>query len=865
MLTNCVAGFLIRLDKSILIKRVRCLPFYLLCLFLSLPLSITSPSAHAQTSVLEFNIPPQYLNDALVQFSAMTGVQFMYTEDDVLETETEGLFGNKSIIDGLDLLLENTGYNYEFSNPDTVRIFKEGVAANQSTVANLIPEGRQSILLDQNGIEQNPPSTQQADSTPSLRVLPKEIIVTARKREENIQDVPISITAFSADDLTARGVDNVEQLDLLLPNVMIRGGGTTGPVGGNFTMRGVAGVARYLDGVAQTGINGSLANIIELERIEVIKGPQGTLFGKNAMGGVISFVSRAPADVMGARINATIGNFNQRQLTANVDIPVTPNFLTKLTYFTSQKDGYVQSGISTVQHGDEDDTVVRFDVLWHANADVDVRFDITSTQKSPDHPNADVLYDVNDTQDRVLNYNNNGLVFTDASDAFGGRQEYRNTSTFAGPGWRYDATSYNVTINWDISDTLSLRSISGIRDYASDALADLDASHYQFFEIFSANRVDEASQEIQLLSDGDRLDWVLGFYANEVENTSRRFDWQFVEDPVLGPRTTNWITEGNTEDISVFFEARYDITEQLDITIGGRYTEEDFTGGQWDAVEPIPTWPDTSYSFVKGTANSISKANFYSFTPRLSVSYDWTDDIMSYTTYSEGFNAGGVNTTAVGGVFVPFTGETLKQFEIGVRSMLLNNSLRLNAAYFDGTWEDIRVGEALVPGRIVQINASEAEISGFEVDLLWAITDNFQLNFAVGYLDTQYTGLGTATTISLNSKLAFAPDSQYTIGGQYDWRQTNGSTVSYRFDYGWTGDYVTVQDIRLQKTQPQYGLLSGRMTYRPVNAEWTVAFWGRNLTDEWYQQGGFGAFLGGVDQGVVARPRELGATVSMEF
>lgn len=717
----------------------------------------------------------------------------------------------------------------------------------------------------------------------------EEVVVTAQRREQAIQDVPISITAFSAEDLTVRGVENVEQLDQLIPNIMIRGGGTTGPTSGNFTMRGIPGVARYLDGVAQVGLQGSLANVVELERIEVLKGPQGTLFGKNAMGGAISYVSRAPSEEMGARVGITAGNFNQRAIRANIDVPITPNFLTKLTYFTNQKDGYVQSGNAQIQHGDENDTVLRLDALWYASSDVSVRFDLTSTQRNPNHPNADVLYDVNDNQAFAQQMQAiPGVNFTDATQAFGGREEYRNTSTFSGPGWDFKSISYNATINWNISDTLSLRSITGIREYDSAALADLDATEYQFFEIFSAAQVNEASQEIQLLSDGDRLDWVLGLYINDVEQLDRRFDWQFepVADntgtlvPLVYPggplaglpfRSRNQITENNREDRSLFFEADYDLTDQLNLTVGGRYSEEDFTGGAWLAADAEPVWPNTAFSYTKGANTSTSEANFYAFTPRISLDYQFNDDIMMYASYSEGFNGGGVNTNPLpigpGGanVFTSYTGERLNQIEIGVRSMLFDNTLRLNAALFDGTWEDIQVGEAIVPGQITQQNAGEAEQEGFEIDALWAATDNLSINASAGWLSTAYTNVGQATTIGLGSSFAFAPDFQAAVGAQYDWHQATGATMSYRMDYGWTSKYVTIQDIRLQKVQPEYGLLSGRITYTPADANWNYAIWGRNLTSEWYQQGGFGAFLGGVDQGIVARPREFGITVNLEF
>ena len=719
----------------------------------------------------------------------------------------------------------------------------------------------------------------------------EEVVITAQRREQQLQEVPITITSFNAEDLTDRNVETIDQLDLLLPNVMIRGGGTTGPTNGEFTMRGIPGVARYLDGVAQTGTQGSLANVVELERIEVLKGPQGTLFGKNAMGGAISYISRPPAEEMGARLNLSIGNFNQRQVRANIDVPLSPNFLTKISYFSNRKDGYVQSGNAQIQHGDENDEVIRFDALWHVNPDLDVRFDFTDTVRNPNHPNADVLYDVNDNQAFARQMQAiPGVNFTDETQAFGrpGVEQYRNTSTFSGPGWDFDAMSYNMTINWNITDTVSMRSITGIREYDSYALADLDATEYQFFEIFTGVQANEASQEIQFYVDGDSLDWVIGLYANDVELTNRRFDWQFM--PVLdatgtlvplvypgGPlagqpfRQRNQITENNREDTSVFFEAEWSVNDQLTLTAGGRYSEEEFTGGAWNAADPLPTWPNTSFSFTKGAQSSDSEAKFYAFTPRFSLDYQFNDDIMAYASYSEGFNGGGVNTNPLpigpGGanVFTSFTGERLNQIEVGVRSTLFDNSLRLNVSYFTGTWEDIQVGEAIVPGQITQQNAGEAEIEGFEFDALWAVTNNFTLNLAAGWLDTAYTNIGQATTIGLNSDFAFAPTFQSSFGAQYDWNQENGSTMSYRIDYGWTNDYVTIQDIRLQATQPAYGLLSGRLTYRPALADWNYSIWGRNLTNEWYQQGGFGAFLGGVNQGVVARPREFGVSFNMEF
>lgn len=694
----------------------------------------------------------------------------------------------------------------------------------------------------------------------------EEVIVTAQRREAEIQDVPISITAFSAEDLQERNIENVENINILLPNVFIRGGGTQGPTQGQFNMRGVPGVAVYLDGVAQPASSGALAAIVELERVEVLKGPQGTLFGKNAMGGAISYVSRAPADTFGVRLQMQYGSQEQRRIAANVDIPISRDFRTKFTLYNQVKGGYVQSGTPGIMHGDEDDTVIRFDSIWDVSENWTVRFDVTDTQRSPNYAQGDILFNVNENQAMVQNYNNNGLVFTDQSDAFGLLRQYRNSSTYNGPGWDYDGRSWNVTSTSDISDTLTFRAIFGGRKIDNFNYADLDASHWQFFEINNISKISESSVELQLLGTYERFNWVLGYYDQSSENTTRRYDWQFYD---FAPRNTNWISENNRDDRAFFLEGSYDITDRFTVTAGVRRTTEEFSGGQWDASEPIPTPPYHIYTFNKGAVRSQSAADFDSTTPRFSLQYDMSDDVMVYATYAEGFNGGGVNTTSIPDAlgnpqFLSYTGETLNQWEIGLRSQLLDNTLRVNLAYFDGTWDDMQIGEAIVPGRIVTQNAGEAEISGFEFDILWAPTANLSLNFGGGFLDTAYVELGQSQFLTLGAEFALAPEVQYSLGGQYNFNLSNGNNLLARLDYGWTKEHVTIQDVRLQSVQESYGLLQGRLTYDP-NENWTVSLWGRNLTDEWYQIGGFGAWLGGVDQGVIARPREIGVAMNIEF
>jgi len=171
----------------------------------------------------------------------------------------------------------------------------------------------------------------------------EEIIVTARRREENLQEVPIAITAFSGEDLEIRSIENVEDLQVLLPNVDIRGNGTSGGNSGSMAIRGIPGVSRYVDGVHLSGGEGSLENVVELERIEVLRGPQGTYFGKNAIGGAIQYITKKPQEEFGARIKVTAGSFNRTDIIANVDIPLSDTVLTKVTAASLSRDGYVDS------------------------------------------------------------------------------------------------------------------------------------------------------------------------------------------------------------------------------------------------------------------------------------------------------------------------------------------------------------------------------------------------------------------------------------------------------------------------------------------------------------------------------------------
>jgi iron complex outermembrane receptor protein len=504
-----------------------------------------------------------------------------------------------------------------------------------------------------------------------------------------------------------------------------------------------------------------------------------------------------------------------------------------------------------------------------------------------------VLFDVVDNAGFGRNlpgtYTLAGIPFNDALYAYGLREEWKNAADYQGPGSLIDIGSATADLAWDLTDSVTLRSITNTRDVTRGSMADSDATFYHAFDWWYYDDLAEETQEFQLLGSRDRLNWVVGLYYNRSDLSATTRFWQGVElaaycaanpNPAARncPNLSNQSQRTLSEDTAIFGELSLDLGEKLTLTLGGRSSNEDFRAEAYVPNEPIgaPQTPNTNlFNRTIRTVSGvpvIQEASFSAFTPRIVLQSQFTDSIMGYVSYSEGFNGGGVNArfepTLPNNAIQPFEEEILGNVEIGVRSDLLDGRLRLNATYFDGTWEDIQVAEVLVISTTTTTNAGEAEISGFEVEGTFRASDSFSLNFALGTLDTAYTDVGRATTISVNSRFPFAPERSYSVGLQWDNDLQSGASLTTRFDYGWIDDFETFRDDRFVSfggANDAYGLLSGRFTYTPPSGDWDIAVFGTNLTNEFYRMGGFNAILAGVDQGYVGRPREFGVTLSLRL
>ena len=725
----------------------------------------------------------------------------------------------------------------------------------------------------------------------------EEIVVTARRREENLQEVPVAVSALSAEDLEIRSIENVRDLQMLLPNVDIRGGGITGGTSGLFTIRGIPGVARYIDDVVQSGGADALQNVVELERIEVLRGPQGTYFGKNAISGAVQYVTQKPQEEFGARIKTTFGSYNRTDLIANVDIPLSDTVLTKVTAASLKRGGYVDSLHVDESYGDIDNTVLRGMLQWQPNDSFTGLF--TATYDNNDAGmQANVLWDVVENFPVPWGmapwscgggpecYNAAGLVFTDELHAHGRRGEYLSESTFAGDGYDSTNESFTASLTWDINDSLTLRSITATREQDWGVFFDMDSTEYIFFDWWDYQEREETSQEFQLLGSSDRIDWVVGVFYHDLEALAKDQIWETWDMPgPICPRirtcpryrhAENLIA---TKDTAIFAEVVLSLTEQLSLTVGARYSEEDFYSEVYNNGEGVRDPQEGTRYFgqilrtdAAGVPLIFDGISFDAFTPRIALQYQFNDNIMGYITGAEGFNGGGVNSLFNSELpnngIAPFDAETLTNYELGLRSDLADNRLRFNATYFWGTWDGIQVGEVLTPGQTTTTNAGEAEISGLEIESVWRATDSFSLNFTLATLDAEYTDTGLSTTVQTGDKFVNAPETSYSLGLQWDNDLSGGGSIMARFDYGWIDEVVTFRDRRFHwpsRANVAYGLASGRITYTPAAGNWDIAVLATNLTDEFYRQGGFPAVLAGIDQGVVGRPQEIGVTLRLRL
>ena len=760
----------------------------------------------------------------------------------------------------------------------------------------------------------------------------EEIVVTARKREESLQDTPISVAAFTATDLEERGAVDFSDLGEFTPNVVFD---FTAPIAaGNSAaivmIRGVGsadwalpvdpGVGIYLDGVYIARTIGQVMDTVDVERIEVLRGPQGTLFGRNTIGGAISVVTKKPStDKVFGRAEVTTGSYDRIDANAYVNVPMGETLAGSLSLSTRNRDGYVKNLGDGPDLGDNEDLSGRLAFRWTPSdaITVDITGDYSTTDEAP-APN--VLIDV--AEDGFFPKLNNlvsgdpacgGFVVSTDPARFGNDKCY-NDQWVVGP---YKTWSSHVsatpelsnndrfgvavrpdseltvwgasgTIEWDITDNLTVKSITAHRR-VEDGFWSRDTGHSKLpvhVIVRTANDYEQkqTTQELQLLGNAfeDRLEWLVGLYY--LKETGKHLD------VVELPFNTVFDSGGtiDNESKAVFAQGTFDVTDQLSLTAGVRYTDEEkeFVADSHVGIDrgvPIPLSISPASPFdcegnplIPGrTAGSCvlpmvpAHSNASEVQPYVNLSFRWTDDIMTYVSYSEGFKAGAFTQR----VFpakreAPVAGpEFVKVYEGGFKTTLLDNRMRFNGAVFFTDYTDMQVtsDESDSAGTIglSTVNAAEAEILGFELEMTAVPTPEALLQVGVGYLDAEYVKLDEGVAFDIDDDLINAPEWNINAAAQYSINLGDMGTLTPRLDLSHTSKVANDDRNTPLLVQPAYTLLNLSLTWRDANDAWSVTAAGRNVADEAYIITGF-ANNNGVE-GVYGMPATWSLSVRRNF
>jgi iron complex outermembrane receptor protein len=638
-----------------------------------------------------------------------------------------------------------------------------------------------------------------------------------------------------------------------------------------------------------------------MERVEVLRGPQGTLFGKNSLGGAIQYVTKEPADQFGVRLSTTVGDYHRFNISGAADIPLTPTLLTKITVAKVTRDGYLPSTSVNQEFGSQDDTIARLDVLWKPSDDFSARF-IVERNDIGTNGNPSTIWGLSPVctlpqPNLTCLYNGAGLKINQAW-VYGPTQQWLTAGNYNGPELHTDATNYKAILNYKISGNWAVKELGSYRTVTSESFEDFTSIPYDMFEGKNTNIIDEATSETQLLFSGDRFTGTTGFYYYKDYRRWRRNNWfgnELKSDvnaannaaanafltsllvaahdipPFVHLHLPTFIADVDDLDyfrihgVAGFTEWNFKATDELTLTAGVRYNRDSADVAAYTASQPIPVLccvPSVSVATNGAGPFPLVVNNVYTNTaPRLSVQYQWTPTVMTYATYAEGFNAGGGSQVTNG--ILPYAPETLKNYEVGLRSEWFAHTLRFNASVFESLYSNIQVTEDINFNNVL-VNGGKGKAKGLEIEGQWVPSRSFGVNYSFGYLDTGYSDYSAASGIIAGTPFPYAPKYSADLGVQYDTPLPNGAGLTLRADEGWTS-WVNTGADGSSVYIPSYGLLGARAVYHSPDGKWDAQVYGSNLLDKYYRLTGYNIAALGLNLGTVGMPRMWGLTLNFKF
>lgn len=702
------------------------------------------------------------------------------------------------------------------------------------------------------------------------------VTVTARKREETLQEVPVAVTAFTADALDKLNVEDLSDLDGQVPNLTIyaaRGSSSTitayiRGVGQSDPLWGVdPGVGIYMDDVYIARPQGALLDVFDVERVEVLRGPQGTLYGKNTIGGAIKYISRGLTVEPDGQVSVTVGNYNQLDVRAAASGSVGDGALRgRLAVASLNRDGYGDNLFSGQEVSDKEILAMRGQLGAYVNDNLDIQF----------------AFDWMDDQSgvrgaKMLAPNRFAPGFAPLDDRYDIRSGMPNVNDT-------DMKGISSTVNWRINEDWAIKYVLAKRESDTETNIDFDTLPNKVADVKAFYSDEQVTNELQVNYDGGgRSRGVVGVYAFDGEAggqvLNNFFNLSFGD------------TQGTifTDQFALYADWTFDLTDRLKLDVGARYTDE-----KKHAVVLNRCYTDATFSTLAVrcaannptpiAANFDKRISFEDTSPKVSLDYQITPDIMVYGLASRGFKSGGYNiraqATAVPRSAEPFADESVDSYEIGSKMAFLDQTLFLNLAAFHNKYEDIQLsvftaydsnGDGVDDAFFGDFtNAGAGTVEGVEVEYQWLPTPNWMISGNLAWLDAKYDEFMYAgVNIADEQEFTNAPDFSGAINVEYRTDFTNGQNLSARVGYSYQSEVVATTEIVRTGAQPitqdGYGLVNAGVIWRLDDA-WSFSLQGTNLADKEYRTTGYNLNAAlGVLTGFYGAPRSYSLSVRYDF
>jgi outer membrane receptor protein involved in Fe transport len=745
----------------------------------------------------------------------------------------------------------------------------------------------------------------------------EDILVTAQKREQSLQDVPIAISAVSGEALRVNVVRDVFNLRVAIPALEIRAVDPPGQ-GTSFAIRGLGtsvfnqgfepSVGTFVDGVyrSRSGLVAS-TDLYDIERVEVLKGPQGTLFGKNTTAGVVHFLTNRPElDSLNGAVEASYDEYDVARVNGFFNAPITDTLAARVTWTTANGDGWLDNKADGNETNDRDRYSLRGQILWQPT-------DSLSFRLIGDY--AEVDSEQCCFPMRYINDPNTGAINGPAAASIGSTiidpADIEDLDIAANGKLVYDAEDKGAAgeIEWDLGP-FTITSVTGYRNYDDSNSKDND---FTGVDVLRSNQklpeVELFTQELRfsgLLFD-DRVNWILGgYYADEDIERSNEFIWgsQITDFPFFAPGLFGNVPgraflaefEQNTETYAAFAHATWQMTDKFAITAGLRYTKDDKEAkSRNDQPQALPL--PVVFDYSANTDDAEPTGTF-------SLQYNLEENLMFFGTYSRGFKSGGIslNRDAAGAAVIleppgggcppgfvsnppvclgtqqdpTFDKETADHFEVGMKSDFADGRVRLNMSVFYTEFDDLQLQILRPDGTFDVTNASGATSQGLDMDADWAITENLTLNAAALFLDADFdSGVGVLDPTRPDpsgQRLPFSSEWTGQIGFSYDRPDTIGQW-DLMLNGNWFGRTVQFVDTLPadDRKEGRYALVNLRGGVRSPGESWELALWCRNCFDKRYTVSRFAIPFDGLIPGAstewshVGEPRIWGGTVTFNF